>query len=159
MYSVITYSIYWQSVFKQCTKLDLNSNPLHLSKDVRSGGGGGGGGGQIMTINYYTPPAPPLFSDLMTSLFPTLYSLALSTRTVNWSFWSCCEKILTVKSLSEALILASIKPLYDNRLFIELHEIQWNSMNKLLSYNVDARMRAFDKDLKVSQWMKITIIF
>ena len=62
----------------------------------------------------------------------------------------------TGKSLSEALIFASINPQYDNRLFMELpRKIQaqniGNSMNNLLSYFglIDAKIRASDKDLPV----------
>ena len=75
----------------------------------------------------------------------------------------------TGKSLSEALILASINPKYDDRLFIELR-VQYmkttssehselvvfkywtrNSMNNLLSYCwlVDVRISASEKDLPV----------
>ena len=67
----------------------------------------------------------------------------------------------TGKSLSEALIFASINPQYDNRLFMELPwkmQVQnmgrtctGNSMNNLLSYCglVDARISAPEKDLPV----------
>ena len=77
-----------------------------------------------------------------------------------------CKKVLldTGKSLSEALIFASINPQYDNRLFIELPwklhvlpmfctcSFHGNSMNNLLSYCglVDARISAFEKDLPVN---------
>ena len=62
----------------------------------------------------------------------------------------------TVKSLSKALIFASINPQYDNRLFMELVlpmfctcSFHGNSMNNLLSYCglVDARISAFEKVL------------
>ena len=56
----------------------------------------------------------------------------------------------TGKSLSEALIFASINPRYDNRLFMELPcSFHGNSMNNLLSYCglVDARISASEKDL------------
>ena len=73
--------------------------------------------------------------------------------------------LFTGKYLSEALILASTNPQYDNRLFIELwvqymkttsseHVFMYwtrNSMNNLLSYSglVDARISASEKDLPV----------
>ena len=86
---------------------------------------------------------------------------------------------IQVKSLSKALILASTNPQYNKRLFIELRVqymkitssehvvyincsecqnknkeqfITHNSMNNLLSCCglVDARIRAFDKDLPVT---------
>ena len=63
----------------------------------------------------------------------------------------------TGKSLSEALIFASINPQYDIRVFIELPFtglvvfMCWtvNSMNNLLSYRglVDSRISASEKDL------------
>jgi hypothetical protein len=67
----------------------------------------------------------------------------------------------TGKSLSEALIFASINPKYDNRLVMEWAEhvlpmfcacsFHGNSMNNLLSYCglVDARISASEKDLPV----------
>ena len=83
--------------------------------------------------------------------------------------------LFTGKSMSEALIFALTNPQYDNRLFIELplHYIPSSehgenmtqhvlprfelgifmySMNNLSSYCglVDAKIRAFDKDLPVS---------
>ena len=74
-------------------------------------------------------------------------------------------QLFTGKSLSEALIFASINPQYDNRLFIELPwklhvlpmfctcSFHGNSMNNLLSYCglVDARISAFEKDLPVQK--------
>ena len=69
----------------------------------------------------------------------------------------------TGKSLSEALIFASINPKFDNRLFMELPwehvlpmfyacSFHGNSVNNLLSYCgvVDARISASEKDLPVS---------
>ena len=72
----------------------------------------------------------------------------------------------TCKSLSEALIFASINPQYDKRLFMELPlknkcriwaehgqcSFHGNSMNNFLSYCgllVDARINASEKDLPV----------
>ena len=53
------------------------------------------------------------------------------------------------KSLSEALIFASINPQYDNRTCA--CSFHGNSMNNLLSYCglVDARISASEKDLPV----------
>ena len=53
---------------------------------------------------------------------------------------------ITGKSFSEALILESINPQYDNRLLMELH-----TMNNPLSYCglVDSRISASEKDLPV----------
>ena len=62
-------------------------------------------------------------------------------------FWFLVEDIGTGKSLSEALIFASIHPQYDNRLFMEL-PVQ-------LSYCglVDARISASEKDLPVQEFV------
>ena len=61
-----------------------------------------------------------------------------------------CRNNFTGKSFSEALILASVNPQYDKRLFIEFF-FSGNSMNNLSSYCglTDSRMRASDKDLSV----------
>ena len=110
----------------------------------------------------------------LATVYVTLFYLSESSTFLH--FYSFIQVIWhdidTGKSLSEALILPSINPLCDNRLFIELqekyklstccvHKLFWmskqtknticNSMNNLLSYNglIDARMRASLKDLPV----------
>ena len=58
------------------------------------------------------------------------------------------DALNTGKFFSEALILVSTNPQYDNRLFMVC-----NSMSNLLSYCglIDAKIRASDKDLPVQK--------